>query len=59
MVGEEVADDSDIMLEVSAGVGGQEAMLFTSELFNMYLGYAKYKNWTVTGITQDEDALGI
>jgi protein subunit release factor A len=36
---------SDIVLEVSAGVGGQEAMLFARELFDMYCIYITYKNW--------------
>ncbi|XP_020658997.3 peptide chain release factor 1-like, mitochondrial isoform X1 [Pogona vitticeps] len=41
----EKTDESDLILEVSAGVGGQEAMLFTAELFDMYQRYAAYKNW--------------
>lgn len=32
-------------MEVTAGVGGQEAMLFTSEIFDMYQRYAAYKKW--------------
>ncbi|XP_065588644.1 peptide chain release factor 1-like, mitochondrial isoform X2 [Cyrtonyx montezumae] len=32
-------------MEVTAGVGGQEAMLFTSEIFDMYRRYAAYKKW--------------
>lgn len=31
------------MLELTAGVGGKEAMLFTRELFDMYCGYINYK----------------
>ncbi|XP_041418658.1 peptide chain release factor 1-like, mitochondrial isoform X2 [Xenopus laevis] len=33
-------------MEVTAGVGGQEAMLFTAEMFEMYNNYAVYKNWS-------------
>ncbi|KAK5646781.1 hypothetical protein RI129_005245 [Pyrocoelia pectoralis] len=44
-------DDRDtcdaITLEISAGVGGQEAMLFAKELFNMYCSFAQYKQWNV------------
>jgi peptide chain release factor 1 len=36
---------SDIVLEVSAGVGGQEAMLFARELLDMYCNYITYKDW--------------
>ncbi|XP_066471869.1 peptide chain release factor 1-like, mitochondrial [Tiliqua scincoides] len=41
----EETDKSDLVMEVTAGVGGQEAMLFTAEVFNMYQQYAAYKNW--------------
>ncbi|XP_078413610.1 peptide chain release factor 1-like, mitochondrial [Cetorhinus maximus] len=41
----EDADDNDLILEVTAGVGGQESMLFTAEMFEMYRGYAAFKNW--------------
>lgn len=33
---------SSIIVQITAGVGGQEAMLFVKDLFNMYTGYAKY-----------------
>lgn len=33
------------MFEITAGVGGQEAMIFTEELFEMYNAYAHYKGW--------------
>lgn len=36
---------TDLILEVSAGVGGQEAMLFTKEIFDMYRRYAEYRQW--------------
>lgn len=32
----------NIIVEITAGVGGQEAMLFVRDLYNMYIGYAKY-----------------
>lgn len=38
---------NSIILEVNAGVGGQEAMLFAEELFEMYLSFADYKGWSV------------
>jgi len=33
------------MLEITAGVGGQEAMIFTEELFEMYHSFAHYRGW--------------
>ncbi|KAM7240662.1 hypothetical protein CapIbe_008568 [Capra ibex] len=41
----EETDKNDLILEVTAGVGGQEAMLFTSEIFDMYQQYAAFKRW--------------
>lgn len=38
---------NSVMLEINAGVGGQEAMLFAKELFEMYCSFADYKNWDV------------
>ncbi|KAM8792056.1 peptide chain release factor 1-like, mitochondrial [Rhynchonycteris naso] len=45
LVPSEETDESDLILEVTAGVGGQEAMLFTSEIFDMYQQYAAFKRW--------------
>ncbi|KAG7165211.1 peptide chain release factor 1-like, mitochondrial [Homarus americanus] len=45
LVPEEPVDNTDVILEVSAGVGGQEAMLFSQEIFEMYQGYAAFMGW--------------
>lgn len=45
LVPSEETDENDLILEVTAGVGGQEAMLFTSEIFDMYQQYATFKRW--------------
>ncbi|KAM7117622.1 peptide chain release factor 1-like, mitochondrial isoform 1-T1 [Ciconia maguari] len=45
LIPSEETDKSDLVMEVTAGVGGQEAMLFTSEIFDMYQRYAAYKKW--------------
>ncbi|XP_026912398.2 peptide chain release factor 1-like, mitochondrial isoform X4 [Acinonyx jubatus] len=45
LVPSEETDKNDLILEVTAGVGGQEAMLFTSEMFDMYQQYAAFKRW--------------
>nr|XP_055025492.1 peptide chain release factor 1-like, mitochondrial isoform X3 [Misgurnus anguillicaudatus] len=36
---------SDMVLEITAGVGGQEAMLFTAEIFDMYQNFASFNGW--------------
>ncbi|XP_053567784.1 peptide chain release factor 1-like, mitochondrial isoform X2 [Bombina bombina] len=46
LIQREEADDNDLIVEVTAGVGGQEAMLFTAEVFDMYQHYASHKNWS-------------
>lgn len=55
-------DDSDtyksIVLEVNAGVGGQEAMLFAKELFEMYCNFATYKNWNVEVVDYQTTEIG-
>ncbi|KAM6463518.1 peptide chain release factor 1-like, mitochondrial isoform 1-T2 [Liasis olivaceus] len=46
LIPSEETDKNDLVIEVTAGVGGLEAMLFTAEMFDMYQQYAAYKNWT-------------
>jgi len=53
-----VGDDSDIILEVTAGVGGQEAMLFAMEVFQMYMNYASYCGWSVNIVNFEESDVG-
>ncbi|XP_044530806.1 peptide chain release factor 1-like, mitochondrial isoform X3 [Gracilinanus agilis] len=45
LIPSEETDENDLILELTAGVGGQEAMLFTAEMFDMYKRYAAYKKW--------------
>ncbi|XP_055310230.1 peptide chain release factor 1-like, mitochondrial [Sitodiplosis mosellana] len=52
------SDVSSIMLEVQAGIGGQEAMLFAGDLFNMYARYIKFKRWDHELIEEDSTELG-
>ncbi|KAJ0182370.1 hypothetical protein K1T71_001739 [Dendrolimus kikuchii] len=50
--------EGGVLLEVTAGAGGQEAMLFARELFDMYISYAEYKNWEVDIASIDTSDLG-
>ena len=54
IVPSEPADHSDIILEVSAGVGGNEAFLFTQEIFEMYANFSAYKGWNCVFIDLDQ-----
>ena len=42
-------DDKDVILEIRAGAGGDEAGLFAAELLRSYLRYAERRGWKVRG----------
>jgi peptide chain release factor 1 len=41
------SDDKDVILEVRAGAGGEEAALFAAEIFRMFVRYAEGRKWKV------------
>ena len=51
-------DESDAILEVRAGTGGDEAALFAGDLFRMYVKYAESKGWRVEVLSLSEGAAG-
>ena len=51
-------DDKNIVLEIRAGAGGDEAALFAGELFRMYQHYADAHNWKIDIINLNETGLG-
>ncbi|MFA6170353.1 MAG: peptide chain release factor 1 [Candidatus Margulisiibacteriota bacterium] len=51
-------DDKNIILEVRAGTGGEEAALFAGELLRMYLRYAERKGWKTEIIDANDTGLG-
>lgn len=50
--------DRDIIVEIRAGVGGDEAELFAAELFRMYARYAEKKEWKTVLIDSHRTPLG-
>ena len=50
-------DDRDVILEVRAGTGGDEAGLFAGELYAMYLAYAHRRGWSVRELAVAPPAL--
>ncbi|HEY7749336.1 MAG TPA: peptide chain release factor 1 [Aestuariivirgaceae bacterium] len=50
----DAADERNVILEVRAGTGGDEAALFAGDLFRMYQRYAALKNWRVDIISASE-----
>lgn len=51
-------DDKNIILEIRAGAGGDEAALFASELYRMYANYAEAQRWKVEIISLNESGIG-
>lgn len=49
---------NEIVLEVRAGIGGEEAALFAEELANMYRKYAEIRGWGVRVLDEAESPLG-
>ncbi len=51
-------DDRNVVLEIRAGTGGDEATLFASELFRMYTRYAERQGWRMEIIDLSESEVG-
>jgi peptide chain release factor 1 len=51
-------DVKNVILEIRAGTGGEEAALFAANLFRMYLKYAEHKGWKVEMIDMNSTGLG-
>ena len=51
-------DDKDVIVEIRAGAGGEEAGLFAADLFRMYTRYAESKGWKVEVISSNETGIG-
>ena len=51
-------DDKDIIMEIRAGTGGDEAALFAGDLFRMYSRYAEIRGWKIELIDISDTGLG-
>ncbi len=51
-------DEKNVMIEIRAGTGGDEAALFAGELFRMYSRYAESQNWRVEVLESSPATLG-
>ena len=51
-------DEKNVILEIRAGTGGEEAALFASNLLRMYMKYAELKRWKVETIDLNSTGLG-
>ena len=51
-------DDKNIICEIRAGAGGEEAALFAGTLFRMYSMYSEKKHWKIEVLNENETGLG-
>ena len=51
-------DDKNVIVEIRAGAGGDEAALFAAEIYRMYVHYAESQHWRVELINVDEIGIG-
>src|ERR1700678_583308 len=51
-------DEKNVILELRAGTGGDEAALFVAEVFRMYMRFAEQKRWKVEVLSQTESGIG-
>ncbi len=51
-------DDKNLILEIRAGTGGDEAALFAADLFRVYTRYAERKNWKYKVMDSSDTGIG-
>jgi peptide chain release factor 1 len=51
-------DERNIVLEIRAGTGGDEAALFAAELFRMYSKYAEHQGWKLDVMSSSDTGIG-
>ncbi|MCR4610108.1 MAG: peptide chain release factor 1 [Eubacterium sp.] len=51
-------DDKNVVVEIRAGAGGDEAALFAGELFRMYQHYAESHRWKIEVLDSNENGIG-
>jgi peptide chain release factor 1 len=58
LIPKDAADERNVILEIRAGTGGDEAALFAGDLFRMYERYATLRRWKVELISLSEGTMG-
>ena len=51
-------DDKNVIVEIRAGAGGDEAALFAAEIYRMYVKYAESQNWRCEMMSLNENGIG-
>ena len=58
MIPKDPNDDKDVLVEIRAGTGGQEAALFAGEIYEMYQRYAEAQRWKVDVLSSSPSDVG-
>jgi peptide chain release factor 1 len=58
LVPKDPRDDNNVIMEIRAGTGGDEAALFAADLLKMYSHYAEKKRWNIEMMSQSEIGIG-
>jgi peptide chain release factor 1 len=58
MLPEDPEDEKNIVLEIRAGAGGDEASIFAGDLYRMYMKYIEGKKWKTTLLVENEGTAG-
>jgi peptide chain release factor 1 len=58
LVPKDPRDDKNVIVEIRAGAGGDEAGIFAANLFRMYTRYAEDHNWKVDLLSQNDTGVG-
>jgi peptide chain release factor 1 len=58
LVPKDPRDERNVIVEIRAGTGGDEAGLFAAELFRMYSHYAEIRRWNVEVLSENETGIG-
>ena len=58
LVPKDPRDDRNVIMEIRAGAGGDEAGIFAADLFRMYTRYAEDRNWKAEILSQNDTGVG-
>lgn len=58
LVPKDPRDERNVIVEIRAGTGGDEAALFAADLFRMYSYYAEQRGWSIEIFSQNETGIG-
>ena len=58
LVQKDPLDEKNVVMEIRAGTGGEEAGLFAADLYRMYMKYAQQKHWGLEIVNSNETGVG-